>query len=240
LLPTAPTIYEVSAVLADPIRLNSNLGHYTNFVNLLDCCAVAVPAGFTPGGLPFGVTLIAPAFCDDDLAVLAGRLHSLLEPSFGMDRAPLPSGEQPLTEGLIHLAVVGAHLEGQPLHGQLTERNAKRVTRTLTSPAYRLYALTNTDPPKPGLVHVPDFAGPGIEVEVYALTAEAFGSFTASVPSPLAIGNVKLASGATVKGFVCEPAGLDGSRDVTEFGGWRAYLNRRRSRAPRRGKTDGS
>jgi allophanate hydrolase len=224
LLPTAPTLYEVAAVLADPIRLNSNLGHYTNFVNLLDCCAVAVPGGFTPKGLPFGVTLVAPAFRDDDLAVLADRLHRALEPSFGMDRSALPAAAEPRTEGLIHLAVVGAHLDGQPLHGQLTERRAKLVARTRTSPEYRLYALANTTPAKPGLVYTPGFASPGIEVEIYALTPEAFGTFSALVPSPLAIGNIILADGSTVKGFVCEPAGLDGSKDITGFGGWRSYL----------------
>jgi len=226
LLPTAPTIHKVVDVQADPIRLNSQLGHYTNFVNLLDCCAVAVPAGFTPAGLPYGVTMVGPAFCDDDLAVLADELHRRLEPSFGAARATLPAAAAPAADGLIRLAVVGAHLEGQPLHGQLTERRAQLVARTRTAPDYRLFALANTAPPKPGLVQSPGFTGDGIEVEVYALEPETFGTFTALVPPPLAIGNVRLADGALVKGFVCEPAGLEGAEDLTQFGGWRAFLSR--------------
>ncbi|CAA7616641.1 allophanate hydrolase [Magnetospirillum sp. UT-4] len=226
LLPTAPTIHKVADVQADPIRLNSQLGHYTNFVNLLDCCAVAVPAGFRADGLPFGVTLVAPAFADDDLARVADNLHRRLEPSFGAARAALPEAAEAAGDGLIRLAVVGAHLEGQPLHGQLTERGAQLVARTRTTPDYRLYALAGTTPPKPGLVHTPGFAGPGIEVEVYAMEAAAFGTFTAAVPPPLAIGSVRLAEGTLVKGFVCEPAGLDGATDITAYGGWRAFLSR--------------
>jgi len=225
LLPTAPTIHTVKAVAADPIGKNSQLGHYTNFVNLLDCAAIAVPAGFTEAGLSFGVTLVGPAFTDDALALAADRLHRRLEPSFGGQRLPLPRPFQPEpSPGKIALAVVGAHLEGQPLHGQLTERKAELLARTRTASHYRLYALANTTPPKPGLVAEPGYDGDGIEVEVWSLTPEAFGSFTALVPSPLAIGSLVLADGSTVKGFVCEPQGLQGALDITHFGGWRAYL----------------
>ena len=224
LLPTAPTIHKVADVMADPIGLNSQLGRYTNFVNLLDCSAVAVPAGFTPAGLPFGVTLVAPAFCDDDLALAAESLHRRLSPDFGAARTPLPAAPECADDGLIRLAVVGAHLQGQPLHHQLTERGARLVARTRTAADYRLHALANTTPPKPGLARSPGFVGDGIEIEVYALDAEAFGSFTALVPPPLAIGTVTLADGTSVKGFVCEPSGLDGARDITGFGGWRSYL----------------
>ncbi|AHJ63643.1 Allophanate hydrolase [Granulibacter bethesdensis] len=225
LLPTAPTIHKVEAVMVDPVRLNSQLGHYTNFVNLLDCAAIAVPAGFTETGLPFGVTLVGPAFSDDSLALIADRLHRRLEPGYGQDRASLPD---PVLEETnpeqIALAVVGAHLSGQPLHWQLTERNATLVARTRTAPEYRLYALAETTPPKPGLVADPDFTGDGIEIEVWSMDAEAFGTFTALVPAPLAIGTLRLADGTSVKGFVCEPAGLVGAQDITRFGGWRAYL----------------
>lgn len=211
--------------MADPVRLNSQLGHYTNFVNLLDCAAIAVPAGFIETGLPFGVTLVGPAFSDDSMALIADRLHRRLEPGYGQDRASLPD---PVLEETnpeqIALAVVGAHLSGQPLHWQLTERNATLVARTRTAPEYRLYALAETIPPKPGLVADPDFTGDGIEIELWSMDAEAFGTFTALVPAPLAIGTLRLADGTSVKGFVCEPAGLVGAQDITRFGGWRAYL----------------
>lgn len=226
LLPTAPTHYTVDEVNADPLRLNANLGLYTNFVNLLDCCGVAVPAGFRGDGLPFGVTLIAPAFHDADLLRLADRLHRSLDASSGADRAPLPAvAPAAAADERIRLAVVGAHLTGQPLNGQLTGRGAELLARSRTAPDYRLFALAGTTPAKPGLLHEPGFAGPGIEVEVWALDAAAFGAFTAEVPPPLAIGTLTLADGSQVKGFVCEPAGLAGAEEITGYGGWRGYLN---------------
>jgi allophanate hydrolase len=229
LLPTAPTIYRVADVLADPVRRNANLGTYTNFVNLLDCCAVAVPAGFGPQGLPFGVTLVAPAFSDDDLALLADDLHRALEPTFGLGRAPLPWERPPgaAAPGTVDLAVVGAHLGGEPLNHQLVERGATLVAATRTAPDYRLFALAGTVPPKPGLVREPGFAGPGIAVEVWRVSSARFGDFVAAVPPPLAIGSVVLADGRVVKGFVCEPFATAGALDITAHGGWRAW---RRSR----------
>lgn len=213
LLPTVPTHYTVKQVLADPVRLNSRLGTYTNFVNLLDLCAIAVPSGMKPNGLPFGVTFMAPAGFDDALALLAGRYcGEAIEP---------PASE------LIPLAVVGAHLQGQPLHKQLTDRDARLLWSGRTTPVYRLYALANTTPSKPGLVRDPSFHGEGIEVEVYGLTPENLGSFLTLVSSPLAIGSVELASGEWVKGFVCEPSALNGAIEITEFGGWRAWLSSR-------------
>jgi len=122
----------------------------------------------------------------------------------------------------VKLAVVGAHLEGMPLHHQLTSRNAGFVAATQTAPSYRLYAIANSTPPKPALVF--DETGTAIAVEVYELGVEAFGSFTAEVPPPLAIGTVTLADGSQVKGFVAEPRALAGARDITEFGGWRSYI----------------
>ncbi len=225
LLPTTPTMYTVTALMADPVALNANLGHYTNFANLLDYCALAIPAGFTKAGLPFGVTLVAPAFADEDLTFIADSLHRRLEPSYGAMRACLPA-TPPLwaADGRVHLAVVGAHLSGQPLHSQLAERHAQLIARTRTAPEYRLYALAGTAPAKPGLVYEPGFAGPGMEVEVYALDEASFGGFTALVPPPLAIGSLRLADGTVVKGFVCEPAGLAGAKDITAYGGWKAYL----------------
>lgn len=210
LLPTAGTIYRKEAVLADPVRLNSNLGFYTNFVNLMDLAAIAVPAGFRRDGLPFGISLIGPAFSDEALLKLAG--HYL--------------GETPravTAPGCVMVAVAGAHLTGQPLNYQLTERGARLVRTCRTSPEYRLYALETT-PPKPGLVREPGFSGPGIEIEIWAVPENTFGSFVAAIPAPLGIGSVTLEDGAVVKSFICEQAGLALARDITQFGGWRKYL----------------
>src|SRR6187399_751610 len=212
LLPTAGTIYTKEAVEADPIQLNSNLGYYTNFVNLMDLAAVAMPAGFRRDGLPFGVSLIGPAFSDAALLALATRFADMASPA-GVE-AP----------GCIQVAVVGAHLTGQPLNPQLTERGARLVRSCRTSPDYRFYALANTTPPKPGLVREPGFEGPGIELEIWAVPSQHFGSFVAGVPAPLGIGSVRLETGEWVKGFICEPAGVAGAADITEFGGWRSYL----------------
>ncbi len=210
LLPTTPTIYTVEEVLADPVRLNSNLGTYTNFVNLLDLCGLAVPAGFRPDGLPLGVTFLAPAFHDDSLAKLGAAF---------LGEAPIH-----VAAAGVELSVVGAHLSGQPLNRQLTSRGAQLVKTCRTAPEYRLYALANTTPPKPGLVRAPGFAGPGIETEVWRMSFAAFGEFVAEVPTPMGIGSVVLDDGSTVKGFLCEVAALDGAREITEFGGWRAFL----------------
>lgn len=199
LLPTTGHHYRIREVEADPIRLNSNLGYYTNFVNLLDLSALAIPAGQRADGLPFGVTLMAPANADLSLLALARRLDE------------------------VQVAVVGAHLTGFPLNQQLTERGA-RLTRTCrTAGDYRLYALANSQPPKPGLLREPGFLGPGIEVEVWSMPTHRFGSFVALIPPPLGIGSLQLEDGSSVKGFLCEPAALAGATEITDFGGWRAY-----------------
>ena len=244
LLPTTGTTYTIEAVQADPIRLNANLGHYTNFVNLLDLAAVAVPAGFRPDGLPFGVSLIGQAGTDVALLALAGRLGVppasnsgvgvglaptlLIEPEARTGEEgkgkPYPYTDAPIPPGCTLLAVVGAHLSGQPLNGQLTERGARLIRTTASAPGYRLYALPDTTPPKPGLVRAPGFEGPGIELEVWAIPTREFGSFVAAVPAPLGIGSVELADGTTVKGFICEPFAVTGAREITDLGGWRAYL----------------
>jgi allophanate hydrolase len=211
LLPTTGTTYTIEQVAADPVALNTNLGYYTNFVNLMDLAAVAVPAGFRANGLPFGVTLIGPAFTDDALLELADRFHR-----------GAPAAKR--TPACIQVAVLGAHLRGQPLNHQLTSRGARLVKTTHTAADYRFYALRDTVPPKPGLVHEPGFQGPGIEVEVWAVPSDAFGSFVAEVPPPLAIGSAKLDDGAWVKCFICEPYAVAGSREITSLGGWRKYL----------------
>ncbi|WP_017670351.1 allophanate hydrolase [Blastomonas sp. AAP53] len=214
--PTAGTTYRVSELQAAPIALNSALGFYTNFVNLLDMAALAVPAGTRANGTGFGITLIGPA--DTDLALLDAADAYL-------SVADLP-GPPPLDlEGkmqTVKLAVVGAHLKDMPLHWQLTSREASFVGAFETAPEYRLYAIANSVPPKPALVHSPE--GAAIKVEVYEMGVAEFGSFVVEVPPPLAIGTVTLADGTSVKGFVAEPRALTGAEDITHLGGWRAYI----------------
>lgn len=226
LLPTTPTTYKIAELLADPIRLNSNLGLYTNFVNLMDLSAFAVPAGFRQNGLPAGVTLIGRAFADAKLAVLGDALHrSLSDLRLGATSMPLASTPAIATTAAkpIQVAVVGAHLTGQPLNSQLVERNARLVRTTRTAPGYSFYALANTTPPKPGLVCDGKGAG-NIEVEIWEMDDAAFGSFVALIPSPLGIGTVKMMDGSNVKGFVCENHAVIGAEDITRHGGWRAWL----------------
>jgi allophanate hydrolase len=212
-LPTTPTVYTHDEIAADPIRRNTNLGYYTNFVNLLDLAAVAVPAGLRPNGLPFGISLIGQAFRDQALLALAARFTG----------APV-SQDSLCPPGCVALAVVGAHLTGQPLNWQLTERGARLLKSCRTAPDYRLYALEGTMPPKPGLVRDADFRGAGIEVEVWAVPEHQFGGFVAGVPAPLGIGNAVLDDGETVKCFICEPYAVKGATEITRFGGWRHYL----------------
>jgi allophanate hydrolase len=218
-LPTAPTIYRVSEVLAEPVALNSNLGLYTNFVNLLDMSAVAVPAGFRTNHTGFGITLIAGAFMDHELLGLAQRY---LNAGTGFEIPPLDLAARP--PGVL-VAVVGAHLSGMPLHWQLSSRGARLAATTHTAASYRLYAMAGTTPPKPALIHVgTGGGGSAIAVEVYELDLAAFGSFVAEVPAPLAIGSVVLGDGSVVKGFIAEPRATEGARDITALGGWRAYI----------------
>jgi allophanate hydrolase len=223
LLPTAPTIFTVEAMQADPIRLNALLGTYTNFVNLMDLAAIAVPAGFRPDGLPFGVTLVGPAFADVALAGFAEILHDASDAGAGKSRARPAArlGTQPSDN--VTLVVAGAHLSGMVLNHELLALNAKFLAATKTAPHYKLFALATT-PPKPGLVRVAEPAGEGIAVELWSLTPEAFGKFVAALPAPMGIGKVTLADGGTHPGFLCEVHALDGAKDITSFGGWRAYL----------------
>jgi allophanate hydrolase len=228
LLPTAPRTFTIAEIADSPIQRNSQLGFYTNFVNLLDLSAVAVPVGFRPDGLPFGISLIGRAFQEDALLPLADRLHRALVTTLGGSERKLadapaihPASPPP---GCLLMAVVGAHLLGQPLNWQLTQRGGRLVRTCRTHPDYKFYALKNTLPPKPGLVRVPGFEGPGIEVEVWALPAETVGTFVDGVPQPLSIGTLRLEDGALVKGFLVEPAAVEDATEITRFGGWRGYL----------------
>jgi allophanate hydrolase len=222
--PTAGTIYTVAEVLAEPVRLNSNLGRYNNFMNLLDLCGLTVPAGRYSFGPGFGITFIAPAWHDARLLAL-GAL-------FLGEAAPAECHLMGDTKGsaaveTVTLAVCGAHLKGQALHGQLTALGAQFLAATTTSANYRLFALANTTPPKPGLMRLGGGEiGAPIEVETYALSPEAFGRFVAAVPAPMVIGTVQLGDGTWVKGFLCEPCALTNATDITVLGGWRAYLAR--------------
>jgi allophanate hydrolase len=235
LTPTAGTIYRIEELLADPIRLNTNLGYYTNYVNLLDYSAVAAPAGFQNDGLPFGVTLVAPAHQDVSLLHLAARLQQAYALPLGATNIPLEKEvspekvsfqrAQPEQPALVRVAVCGAHLSGLPLNPQLTSRNGRLVASTTTSPDYKLYALPGTPPLRPGLVRVDkNERGFAIEVEVWELPASEFGSFVAGIPAPLGIGTITLAGDESVQGFLCEGYAVADARDISQLGGWRRYM----------------
>ncbi|UTD27303.1 allophanate hydrolase [Bradyrhizobium sp. WD16] len=224
-VPTAPTTYTVAEVLADPITLNSRLGTYTNFVNLLDLCGLAVPAALSDERLPFGITFLAPAGEDAQLAALGRAFHAatgLPLGGRGQAQPPLPA-LAPCAADEIAVAVVGAHLSGMALNHELTTLGARLVGATMTAPRYRLHALPDTTPPKPGMLRVGS-GGVAIAIEVWSFATEAFGRFVAEVPPPLSIGTIELADGATVKGFLVESSALEGARDISSFGGWRAFM----------------
>ncbi len=207
-LPTAPTIYTVAEVLADPIALNSKLGTYTNFVNLLDLCGLAVPASMRSDGMPFGITLLAPGGEDAMLASLGRQFHHSYRPAARRAQSCAAAAAKTFGdagEGEIALAVVGAHLSGMPLNGELRSFGARLLGRAKTAPHYRLYALAGTQPPKPGLLRVKNGAGAAIEVEVWALPDAAFGRFVGAVPPPLSIGTLELTTAAPSKVFWSRP-----------------------------------
>ena len=225
-LPTMPTIYKVAEVNADPIGLNSRLGTYTNFVNLLDLCGLAVPASMRDDGAPFGVTLLAPSGNDAFLAAIGRVFHAdtaLPLGAIGENQPPLAALAAVPASDEVALAVVGAHLSGMPLNGELRALGARLLERTTTAPDYRLYALAGATPPKPGLVRVAS-RGKAIEIEVWALPVANFGRLVASIPAPLSIGTLRLAGGDSVKGFLCEADAVKGALDISRCGSWRAYL----------------
>lgn len=232
LTPTASTPYTIAAVEADPIALNSNLGHYTNFVNLLDLAALAVPTGFLSNGMPCGVTLVAPCGKDFALLSLAARLHALAVPTVGATGhaphrpATLPDASL-FASSQIQVAVCGAHLSGLHLNGQLTSRGARLVRAVHSSPDYKLYALPGGPPLRPGMVRVAADGAP-IALEIWEMPASQFGSFVAGIPAPLGIGTVRLEDGSSMLGFVCEAIAAEGAEDITHHGGWRAFLASRK------------
>ena len=227
LVPTAPTHYTIAQMQADPVALNRNLGAYTNFVNLLDYAALSVPAAIRPDGLPFGITLVGRCGSDWQLADLGQRFHHATGLAQGATGQALQE-PQPLA-GLakcssVKIAVVGAHLSGMPLNGQLTERGARLLHAAETTPDYRLYALPGTTPPKPGLLRVAPDTGTPIALEVWDMPLAQYGSFVAAIPPPLGIGTLTLADGSAVQGFVCEALAVAGAPDISHHGGWRAYM----------------
>jgi allophanate hydrolase len=224
LTPTIGTTYTLQAVQADPIALNSNLGHYNNFMNLMDLAAVTVPTGFFCHGCGFGVTLFHHAFSDKKLLSLAAQLHVAAAATLGATTQPNPANPFTLKAPETHLPVVvcGAHLEGLALHWQLAERGAIKLASTTTAPHYRMYALAGGPPFRPGLMREDN--GTALPVEVWAVPREHFGSFVAEIPAPLGIGKVQLHNGEWLPGFICEPYGLQGATDITDLGGWKAYM----------------
>jgi allophanate hydrolase len=223
-VPTAPTAYTTAQVLSDPFETNRRLGYYTNFVNLLDLAAFAVPAALRVDGLPVGITLIGPAGSDRQLADLAQRFHQRTGLKLGALSDSLPP---PVSIGAgedsVLVAVVGAHLQGLPLNHELTQRGARLERATRTAPRYRLFALPGTTPPKPGMARETS-GGNVLELEVWRIPSNTYGAFVAGIPSPLGIGRIELEDGQWVQGFLCESWALAGAEDISHFGGWRAYL----------------
>ncbi len=227
MVPTYPRPRMVADLEADPIGPNSELGTYTNFVNLLDLCALAVPSRFRADGFPSGVTLIAPSGRDDLLAALGQRLHAASDAPLGASSTKVPPPTEASTSAAangIELVVVGAHLSGMPLNHELTSRGARFLRAVPTTPDYKLFALQGGPPFRPGLLRVAPGEGVPVATEVWAISAEGFGSFVAGIPAPLGIGTTRLADGSTPKGFIVEAEGLKGATDISAFGGWRAYI----------------
>ncbi|ODB87153.1 allophanate hydrolase [Candidatus Thiodiazotropha endoloripes] len=227
LTPTAGTCFTIEQMLEEPILRNSQLGYYTNFMNLLDLASVAVPTQMTASGLPFGITLVGDAFTDRALLSIAKRIHRQFELKIGASQYELQSTAQPSVGDYnkIDVVVCGAHLQGLPLNWQLTERGATLKAKTKTAPIYRMYALPGGPPARPGLI-LDEAAGGAIEVEVWSMPQSQFGGFVAAIPSPLGIGKLKLADGTQASGFICESYAITGAEEITGYGGWKAYLNR--------------
>ncbi len=233
LVPTIPRPYTVAEVMGDPVRLNSRLGTYTNFVNLLDLSAVATPSGMRRDGLPSSLTLIGPSGADGLLAGLAAEIQSRSGAPMGATGLVVPPRNAAAAgppHGRIAVAVVGAHLAGLPLNHELIELGGALLREAETTKDYRLYALPGSQPPKPGLLRVPDGAGAAIRLELWTLDAASFGAFVAKIAAPLGVGTIRLGDGLSVKGFLVEAEAVKGAEDVSRFAGWRAYLEFREAK----------
>ena len=226
-LPTAPNIFRIADVERDPVELNSRLGIFTNFLNLLDLAGIAMPAGFRADGLPFGITIVGQALSDRTLLSIGGSYLQSLEPPLGATKLPYPGAPVAPKEnncGRTMIAVVGAHLTGEPLNYQITDCGGRFVRKAKTAPSYQLYALPGTSPPKPGLVRIGAEGGASIELEIWDLPLSEIGTFLNQVPSPLTIGLIHLSDGRTVKGFLCEEIAVQDAENISAFGGWKSYL----------------
>ncbi|WP_445115724.1 allophanate hydrolase [Acinetobacter sp. WZC-1] len=232
IVPTSPTIHTLAEMAQSPIEYNSQFGTYTNFTNLADLSALAIPAAFREDGLPFGISLIAPAWHDTALTHFGKIWQSYLGLRIGATDRQLLVGPSAATVSKHHVrvAVVGAHLTGMPLNFQLTTRDAVHIETLKTSENYSLFALNGTVPPKPGLARNSQ-SGQQIIVELWDVPTARFGEFVAEIPAPLGMGNVELEDGRWVKGFICEPYGLADAEDISHFGGWRAFIQHRNSQA---------
>jgi allophanate hydrolase len=227
-VPTTPVSPTLEALTADPITPNSRCGTYTNFVNLLDQAALAVPGPFRSDGKAAGVTFIGPAGSDGMLASFGRGFHRAAGLPLGATRAVLPPEDKVHApsdlDGMIEIVVIGAHLSGMPLNHELTGNGGVFRRAVLTTADYRFHALAGGPPKRPGLLRIGDGAGIPVQAEVWALPAAGFGRFVAGIPAPLGIGTVRLADGTAPKGFLVEPEGLNGAEDISRFGGWRAYI----------------
>ncbi len=224
-VPTIPTIVRMHEIERDPIVPNSRLGTYTNFVNLLDLCGIAVPVRSREDGLPGSITLLAPAGKDAQAAALGRDVHIRSGVRAGATGWSIPAAEP--DDGLasseeIEIAVVGAHMSGLPLNGELTRLGGRFLRAARTAASYKLFALAGGPPKRPGLVR--DCEGQSIELETWALPRTRFGDFMAGVPHPLGIGTITLDTTDQVKGFICEPVAIHGATEITHYGGWRNYL----------------
>ena len=225
LTPTTGTIYTIDEVNADPIKLNSNLGYYTNFMNLLDCTAVAVPAGYLDNGLPWGVSLVSTCMTDRKLLSYANRWQQFKQLSLGKTDTSLEETDAKDIQfaSMIELVVCGAHLQGLALNWQLEERGATLVEKTASADKYRMYVIEGAIE-RPGMIRDDD-NGCALEIEIWKISPSEFGSFVAAIPGPLGIGKVEVSDGRWLPGFICESFAVDMTKDISDLGGWRNYLS---------------
>jgi allophanate hydrolase len=225
LTPTAGKHFTIAEMLEQPVICNSQLGYYTNFMNLFDMAAVAVPTGFTETGMPFGVTISSLNFRDRSLLSIANRIEALFHTPLGALNMKRPNSlaNSIADQTRVDLVVCGAHLEGLPLNWQLKERGAILKAKTQSSPDYKLFALAGGSIARPGMLRAAQ-GGRAIDVEVWSIPSLELGSFVAAIPEPLGIGKVQLADGSWKSGFICDGNGLADATDITDFCSWKAWI----------------